>query len=151
MKLLNYINVFFQGNKSAFARAIGIQQSNLYPLIDRDAEVIGGVLYTGARVLPEIEGGWPAQDFHPAFEAMVKGKVEGKGITLNFERSENGAYLDPQLRQMFKGFMLGMEIAKAMPASKDAELSNTIINMEGQLRAIKAKVVEDNAPDDSYF
>lgn len=151
MKLLNYINVFFQGNKASFARAIGIAQPNLYPLIERDAEVIGGVLYTGARVLPEIEGGWPVQDFHPTFEAMMRAKTEGKDITLSFERSGNGQYIDPQIRQMYKGFMLGMEIAAAMPASRDAELSNTIINMEGQLRAIKERVVEGNAPVDSYF
>lgn len=151
MKLLNYINVFFQGNKAAFARAIGIQQPNLYPLIERDAEVIGGVLYTGARVLPEIDGGWPAQDFHPAFEAMVQAKVEGKGITIDFGRDENEMYTDAQIRQMYKGFLLGMEIATAMPGSKDADLYNTIINMEGELRAIKEKVVSGNAPNDSYF
>lgn len=151
MKLLNFINVFFDGNKSAFARAIGVAQPNLYPLIERDAEVIGGVLYSTARVLPEIEGGWPVQDFHPAFEAMLLEKVKDKGITLSFDRNDKGMYVDAQIRQMFKGFMLGMEIAKAMPASKDAELSNTIINMESQLRTIKAKVIEGNGPDDSYF
>lgn len=151
MKLLNYITVFYQGNKAAFARAIGIAQPNLYPLLERDAEVIGGVLYTVGRPLPEVEGGWPVQDYHAHFEALIQAKVEGKGITLNFGRSDNGAYIDSQLRQMFKGFLMAMEIAGAMPQSEDAKLLNTIMNIEAQLKEVKMAVTEGNQSNDSHF
>jgi hypothetical protein len=45
MKLTNYIEVWHNGNTSAFARSQGVQQSQAVRWLNRNCMVIDGVVY----------------------------------------------------------------------------------------------------------
>lgn len=55
MKLTEYIDKYFDGNKSEFARSEGVKQPQVHQWIDKDFIVIDGVLYSPRRELKERE------------------------------------------------------------------------------------------------
>ena len=52
MKLTTYIDLYYQGNKSAFARAMDVQPPSVHQWLNSGAEIIGGKLVLNYRDLP---------------------------------------------------------------------------------------------------
>lgn len=149
MNLLKYINVFYQGNKAAFARDIGIQQPNVYPLINRGAAIFGNRIYTSSKKLPPHTD-WPSYASRERFEDMVRDKMAGSGKEPNFQLDEKGGYVDQWMRGAFAGWKLAMEMSAAVGESKADSISDKITDMESHLRALKNEINADD-PEDSYF
>ncbi|CAI1770580.1 Uncharacterised protein [Serratia quinivorans] len=55
MKLTEYIEKYFNGNKSEFARSEGVNQSQVHQWIGKDFIVVDGVMYSPRRDLKPRE------------------------------------------------------------------------------------------------
>lgn len=51
MKLTEYIEKYFEGNKSEFARSEGVDQSQIHQWIGKGFIVVDGVMYSPRREL----------------------------------------------------------------------------------------------------
>lgn len=72
MKLTTYIDLYYQGNKSAFARAMDVQPPSVHQWLNSGAEIIGGKLVLNYRDLPPSTSLTDVYDAHVPFEAMMR-------------------------------------------------------------------------------
>lgn len=59
MPLLDYINANFAGNQSEFARYMGVSRQKVNKWISDGWVVVGGMLYSPRRSIPEGGGAMP--------------------------------------------------------------------------------------------
>ncbi|EAW3492547.1 hypothetical protein LDU51_001961 [Salmonella enterica] len=55
MKLTDYIEKHYDGNKTEFARQVGVKPPQVHQWIEMKCIVIDGVMYSPRRELPPIE------------------------------------------------------------------------------------------------
>lgn len=100
MKLSTYIDLYYDGNKSKFARAMDVRGPQVHAWIKADSQVINGELITSSRTLPALPG-TPVGEENKAFEAIVSALNGRIPLTV-----ADGRYTDPWVRGAFKMFQL---------------------------------------------
>ena len=51
MKLIDYINLNFKGNRSAFGRAVGVSRQHVNDWLVKEYIIVDGMLYSPRRAL----------------------------------------------------------------------------------------------------
>lgn len=149
MKLITYINMYYSGNKTAFATAMGVHAPQIHAWLNNGAEVIGGKLVTKCVTLP------PVPDFtaQEVFEALVLERT--KSIPL--DKRADGKYESDWVRGAFAGFTMAGDEQDAAAAARNLLTTQVIdsLRLLGSLGVglthVAEEAVESSKLDDEYF
>lgn len=141
MKLTTYIELYYAGNKTAFATAMGVHAPQVHQWITADAEVIGGKLVTVSRPIPAPD--MPRADVYEDFERTVT--ALNKAIPL--DKDEKG-YTDKFVRGAFAMFSMMDDIQPAKVKEIRDDVMNQLHIATEALDKIRLAVKPDA---DGYF
>lgn len=137
MKLATYIDLYFDGNKSAFARAMDVQPPSVHQWLNSGAEIVGGKLVLNARDLPPCS--LPEGDQHAPFEALMR----SLNAAIPLER-DGDSYKEPFVRGAFATFRI-LGDAKPEPVSIPYEALKSLQEASDAVASAMARLDPTNS------